>query len=887
MGYAYATTVLSTHFIEGSVPPSLAKFRPDKLTASSKESMDWVREALNSKDIYPVNPNLVLSTDDTTLFVFDGANNESDDWAWKLIDSTNGNSSVRSDFEVKDDVKLTFTFTASGLAAPPYVAVSGLTEKELDPVLCPDGILATKVRGLCKGGDDLFNEGIGWLVFLRADKKDKSDNNDDNRDKDLSIANKKFMQYNDDVLLPFIRAIREKLGWKKGQTVPDSLKAVSWFDGDIGQLQTMLFEAREALDLAEQICRNKHSAAATGTQQPCDLSPVFRLLKQLQKKATAKDDTACGLANDIDALFSIHLRSLGLNLDGNRRKKKALIDFLLCLPELLEAAMKKKHIKNSFIEAGMIDAETGMVPTFDKLIGTCKRWVSSVKNIGVPMEVKDHCKKQFQALMKIQIKEGQISYPDMKEVGIPLGAIKLKRTDPPGHRLSVGSPRRQSMPMLNKQQEKRAQLRRTQLAEAHRDKVVACNLINEILKTNKAAEEELQSMTESGSIADATVANFLSIKVSLLQDFIHARKFDNKTFLKAELSGTDGKLNKTRYKTQTAESIEKDCSETEPCLVWLAWKLRSEPIILKERQPPVLNSSLPTPKFTVIYYRPDSVGLPSDFLRNPQWVDSVKSVIRGVDAVLITEEMMLKANKLALALEPRLTLHISDRVDPSRQNHWTLRFTHDNIPPMAAAMCLFGHVVDDIDMHRLDERLLNLPMQQMFKIVTGDLSALEGCYLYYDNLKHKWIRSGKSSGDGKDACFLGRGKKHNDNARSKDQMRVHRFYRDYPARGVENLGAPEGHFENLVMYCGMAYDKKCDVKALCSDAVNDGLFVWSLESISEMKRKGGDLKEHQLDAVAYLWEICYDLLLAKGENVSKSPGFEVLGLRVNNDKKRK
>ena len=94
------------------------------------------------------------------------------------------------------------------------------------------------------------------------------------------------------MLLPFIRSIREKLGWKNGQPVPESLKACSWFDGDIGQLQTMLFESREALDDVEKICRNKHSAAATGTQQPCDLSPIFRLLKEMQKRVTAKDDVA-------------------------------------------------------------------------------------------------------------------------------------------------------------------------------------------------------------------------------------------------------------------------------------------------------------------------------------------------------------------------------------------------------------------------------------------------------------------------------------------------------------------------------------------------------------------------------------------------------------------
>ena len=94
---------------------------------------------------------------------------------------------------------------------------------------------------------------------------------------------------------------------------------------------------------------------------------------------------ACGLRETLDEYFSVHLRRKGLNLDGNPRRKKSFVDFLLCLPELLEATMKKRHIIKSFVEAGMIDEETGMVPVFDRLIGTCKCWVSFLKNVGVPM----------------------------------------------------------------------------------------------------------------------------------------------------------------------------------------------------------------------------------------------------------------------------------------------------------------------------------------------------------------------------------------------------------------------------------------------------------------------------------------------------------------------
>ena len=55
--------------------------------------------------------------------------------------------------------------------------------------------------------------------------------------------------------------------------------------------------------------------------------------------------------------------------------------------------------------------------------------------------------------------------------------------------------------------------------------------------------------------------------------------------------------------------------------------------------------------------------------------------------------------------------------------------------------------------------------------------------------------------------------------------------------------------------------------------------------MSELRKRGGDLKRLQLDAVSYLWELCYDIALARSNNVSVSPGFESLGLRVNHKKR--
>jgi len=106
------------------------------------------------------------------------------------------------------------------------------------------------------------------------------------------------------------------------------------------------------------------------------------------------------------------------------------------------------------------------------------------------------------------------------------------------------------------QQKKRKEKRRKKLAAVFQDQMVARNAISEILLRNTEVEAELSKKTESGSFTDATVADFLSLKpAQKLEDFIHARKFNGKKFQKSQLAGSNGKLNKTWCKDQTAESI--------------------------------------------------------------------------------------------------------------------------------------------------------------------------------------------------------------------------------------------------------------------------------------------------------------------------------------------
>ena len=71
----------------------------------------------------------------------------------------------------------------------------------------------------------------------------------------------------------------------------------------------------------------------------------------------------------------------------------------------------------------MTDKEAKYFPVYDRLLGTCKRYVSMSKNIGLPKSVKLHIRDQFQHLAKTFLdgEAGEITYADMHAAGIPRG----------------------------------------------------------------------------------------------------------------------------------------------------------------------------------------------------------------------------------------------------------------------------------------------------------------------------------------------------------------------------------------------------------------------------------------------------------------------------------
>ena len=91
------------------------------------------------------------------------------------------------------------------------------------------------------------------------------------------------------------------------------------------------------------------------------------------------------------------------------------------LPEILDKILTKENISKSFVDAGMTDSENKVFPVFDKLIGTCKRWVTDMKDLGISRIVKQRCKDAFYGLAQQWRELGQITYPAMLAAGIPKG----------------------------------------------------------------------------------------------------------------------------------------------------------------------------------------------------------------------------------------------------------------------------------------------------------------------------------------------------------------------------------------------------------------------------------------------------------------------------------
>ena len=333
-----------THFIPVSNEDPDLRAELKRLPKSTQRLVDAVSASWGTH-IVPVRPELIISTDDTTEYIFEGTK----DVAPKFVLATKtsilkrGTSAIYRPEDSKAmngmRVKLTFSFTAGGNSFPVAVTVLDLTKKEMPP---GEDFIHVEIPGMCIGGGDVgvgvgYSQQVGHLFLMRSSE---------------GAEKERFKYYQEHILIPGIHQQRKKycdFDINDGEEIPDELTAVAWCDGDLSQIYATVNDIDQFTE--NKIIPNKQNAARSGVEQPADLCRVFKGIKSEISSQSVKDIPAdrCPMKKLVMGIFDRQeLKSLTLKPN----KKNALIDFLATLPDILTKTCTRKNIVHGFLEAG-------------------------------------------------------------------------------------------------------------------------------------------------------------------------------------------------------------------------------------------------------------------------------------------------------------------------------------------------------------------------------------------------------------------------------------------------------------------------------------------------------------------------------------------------------
>jgi len=276
----------------------------------------------------------------------------------------------------------------------------------------------------------------------------------------------------------------------------------------------------------------------------------------------------------------------------------------------------------------------------------------------------------------------------------------------------------------------------------------------------------------------------------------------------------------------------------------------------------------------------------SSYLLSSEWRSSIYScfccIIRQDDDVGgAVNDMVENANMLTKIMHNRLDQHVALRIeDTTKHDNFALSWFRDNIPRFAAFVTLNRHVIEDVKSVDGSTTLLRNPfcIESNFTEITETLGDIEGCYLHYDRVKSKWIRSGKACGSNtsqpKRTCIYRQG----EHRKGAEGAPILDFYSKYPTKNNKDAtGIRSGYFEHLTQYCGAGFDRT----QFANDDLtkNERIFSWDNNTLGKLKYFSFNtcttIEEKQLHMVSYLFELGCDLMISPDDNVSNSPGFEV------------
>ena len=172
-GGTYLLTIASSHLIVGE--KSTMHMDISEETLGAKKLMNNVMDLHNNSPMFNVHPALLMSTDDSNLFIFEGKTKHESAWH---IHAQSCNTSLRSTFSAEIGgtdhlnglrIRATHTMCGVGIMAPLYVTVYGLNERELPAADFPSGVLVLEVPGLSYASNlDARATETGYVVFTRS-----------------------------------------------------------------------------------------------------------------------------------------------------------------------------------------------------------------------------------------------------------------------------------------------------------------------------------------------------------------------------------------------------------------------------------------------------------------------------------------------------------------------------------------------------------------------------------------------------------------------------------------------------------------------------------------------------------------------------------------------
>ena len=192
-------------------------------------------------------------------------------------------------------------------------------------------------------------------------------------------------------------------------------------------------------------------------------------------------------------------------------------------------------------------------------------------------------------------------------------------------------------------------------------------------------------------------------------------------------------------------------------------------------------------------------------------------------------------------------------------------------------MALSGHVKRKLDRIMLHQCLLK-PAGNEFLMCTNAEAMLHGAYIHYDEMLCEWIRSGSADGE---KGMGGRNDTHTKRAENDANHDNSRLYNLWPSKKsvrANNNPVRMGHWEDLVQYVAVGFTPSEQVLEICSKDVSEGgIFFYSEEEKAKIRGTniiGCTDGQKFTRAIAYLFEIRYDVALSSEFNVSESPGAE-------------